>query len=197
MRKLTVLIILIATAAVAPAVVAQQPPRAAAPLTQANPFTAYTRLNFSGGKAVLLRSAEQVPEEYYSFKPTDAVRSFGQILGHVADSQYAFCSIARGEKNPLLNIEKTKTSKADLIAALKDAFAYCDKAYEGMTDSSGAEMVKFMGFDIPKLGALIGNNQHISEHYGNLVTYMRLKNIVPPSTDPAFVRQMMQQMMKK
>lgn len=194
MRKLTILIILIATAAVA---LAQGSPKPAAPVTQANPFTAHTKLNYWGGKAVLLRTAEQVPEEYYSFKPTDAVRSFGQILGHVADAQYYFCSSARGEKNPLPNIEKTKTSKADLIAALKDAFAYCDKAYEGMTDSSGTEMVKVMGFDTPKLGVLIANNQHISEHYGNLVTYMRLKNIVPPSSDPAFMRQMMQQMMKK
>lgn len=194
MRTLTVLLILVATAVVASS---QEPPKAAAPLTQANPFTAHTRLNYEGGKLVLLRTAEKVPEEYYGFKPTDAVRSFGQILGHVADAQYSFCSIARGEKNPLPNIEKTKTSKADLIAALRDSFAYCDRAYGGMTDSSGAEMVKLMGLDMPKLGALIGNNQHISEHYGNLVTYMRLKNIVPPTSEPEFMRQMMQQMMKK
>jgi len=193
MRTLTILFILMATATVALA----QAQKSNAPVTQANPYTAHTKLNYWGGKAAILRSAEQVPEEYYSFKPTEAVRSFGQILGHVADAQYTFCSLAQGEKNPLRNIEKTKTSKADLIAALKEAFAYCDKAYEGMTDSSGTEMVKFMGFDTPKLGALIANNQHISEHYGNLVTYMRLKNIVPPSSDPVFMRQMMQQMMKK
>ena len=193
MRKLTILIILVATAAVT---LAQTPLKATASATQANPFTAHTRLNYWGGKAVMLRTAEQVPEEYYGFKPTDAVRSFGQILGHVADAQYYFCSVARGEKNPFPNIEKTKTSKADLIAALKNAFAYCDKAYDGMTDSSGSEMVMLMGFNIPKLGVLIGNNQHISEHYGNLVTYMRLKNIVPPSSDPAFMRQIMQQLKK-
>jgi uncharacterized damage-inducible protein DinB len=193
MQKVTLLFILIATAVIAHA----QEAKTAAPLPQSNPFTANTRFNYLGGKAVLLRTAEQVPEEYYSFKPTDAVRSFGEILGHVADAQYSFCSIARGEKNPLPNIEKTKTSKADLIAALKEAFAYCDKTYEGMTDSIGAEMVKFMGFDTPKLGVLIGNNQHVSEHYGNLVTYMRLKKIVPPSSDPTFMRQMMQQMMIK
>jgi uncharacterized damage-inducible protein DinB len=198
MRKLTLLItLLICIPATAVVALAQQSPKAAAPVTQANPFTANTRLNYWGGKAVLMRTAEQVPEEYYSFRPTEAVRSLGQILGHVADAQYYFCSMARGEKNPLPNIEKTKTSKADLIAALKDAFAYCDNAYNSMTDSSGTEMVKFMGFDMPKLGLLIGNNQHISEHYGNLVTYMRLKNIVPPSSDPAFMRQIMQQLMKK
>src|SRR5438034_4903480 len=160
---------------------------AAVALADDKPLNAFNVKAYGYLKDVLLRSAEKMPEENYNFKPTEAVRSFGQILGHVADSQYMFCSMVLGEKNPAPKIEKTKTSKADLIAALKDAFAYCDKAYEGMTDSSGAEMVKFMGFDTPKLGLLIGNNQHISEHYGNLVTYMRLKNIVPPSSDPAFM----------
>ena len=194
MRKLTILIILVATAVVA---LSQEPPKTAVSPSQNNPFSAHNKLLFAGTKIVLLSTAEKVPEEYYSFKPTDAVRSFGQILGHVADSQYTFCSIVRGEKNPLPNIEKTKTSKADLIGALKDAFTYCDKAYDGMTDASGTEMVKLMGFDAPKLGVLTNNLAHASEHYGNLVTYMRLKSIVPPTSDPAFMQKMMQQMMKK
>src|ERR1044072_2844 len=196
MRTLTMLFILVAAGTVA---LAQAPtaPKTNPPASPANPYTANTKLNYWGGKAAILRTAEIVPEEFYSFKPTEAVRSLGQILGHVADAQYTFCSLARGEKNPVRNIEKTKTSKADLIAALKEAFAYCDKTFEGMSDSSGTEMVKFMGIDTPKLGALIANNQHLSEHYGNLVTYMRLKNIVPPSSDPVFMRQMMQQFMKQ
>ena len=168
-------------------------PPSRCPRSRQKPLSAYNKFLYAGTKIVLLRSAEKVPEEYYSFKPTDAVHSYGQILGHVADSQYAFCSVALGEKNPAPNVEKTKTSKADLIAALKDAFAYCDRAYDGMTDESGVKMVKLMGFDAPKLGVLTNNLAHASEHYGNLVTYMRLKDIVPPTSDPAF----MQQMMKK
>lgn len=206
MRKLTLPIIrltccaalLMGTAAVA---LSQRPPQTptttAAPASPDNPYTAHNKLMYAGTKLVLLGTAEKVPEEYYSFKPTDAVRSLGQILGHVADSQYAFCSIARGEKNPTPNIEKTKTSKADLIAALKDAFAYCDQAYDGMTDASGTEMKKVLGFPTPKLGVMTNNLAHASEHYGNLVTYMRLKNIVPPTSDPEFMKQMMMQMMKK
>ena len=135
---------------------------------------------------ILLRSAEKVPEENYSFKPTEAVRSFGQILGHVADAQYSFCSSVLGEKNPGLKIEESKTSKADLIAALKAAFAYCDKAYDGMTDAAAVQIVKFGGADSPKLGVLNVNSLHTVEHYGNLVTYMRLKNIVPPTSEPGF-----------
>jgi hypothetical protein len=94
-----------------------------------------------------------------------------------------FCSIALGEKNPGLNIEKTKTSKADLIAALKEAEAYCDKAYDTMTDAAGAQTVKLFGHDAPKLDLLVVNNMHNMEHYGNMVTYMRMKGIVPPTSE--------------
>lgn len=111
------------------------------------------------------------------------MRSWGQIVGHMADAQYLFCSIALGEKNPDLRIEKTKTSKADLIVTLKDAFAYCDKAYDGMTDAAGRQTVKLFGGDARKLDVLVVNNMHSMEHYGNLVTYMRLKNIIPPSSE--------------
>lgn len=154
-----------------------------AALAQDNPLSTFNKGAYARVKDILLRSAEKMPEENYKFKPTEAVRSYGQILGHLADAQYIFCSIALGEKNPAPNIEKTKTSKADLIAALKEGFAYCDKAYDGMTDASGAQLVKLFGNDAPKFGALEVNNMHNLEHYGNLVTYMRLKNIVPPSSE--------------
>src|ERR1700726_2095112 len=151
---------------------------------QANPFSTYNKIFYARMKTILVSSAEKMPEENYSFKPTDAVRSYGQIVGHVADAQYNFCSLALGENNPGLKIEQTKTTKADLVAALKDAVAYCDKAYDGMTDATGAQMVKLFGMDMPKFGVLNINNAHDMEHYGNLVTYMRLKNIVPPTSEP-------------
>jgi len=192
MRTLTLLICLVATAAVAwsqerPKA---EPPKAAVTTAQGNPLSARNRQLYQGEKKILLRTAEKMPEENYNFKPTEAVRSFGQIGGHVADSQYTFCSTVLGEKDPGPKVEQTKTSKADLIAALKDAFAYCDKAYDGMTDASAAEMVKFMGGEQPKLGVLTTNHIHTMLHYGNLVTYMRLKNIVPPTSDPEFRREL-------
>lgn len=153
--------------------------------SQDNPLSKFTKGVYGFQKNILLRSAEKMPEENYSFKPVDSVRTYGQLIGHLADGQYEFCSPALGEKNPEPNIEKTKTSKADLIAALKTAFAYCDKAYDGMTDATGSQMVKLFGNDAPKLGALEFNNVHNWEHYGNLVTYMRIKNIVPPSSEQA------------
>jgi uncharacterized damage-inducible protein DinB len=155
------------------------------------PLAAHAKMVYGGMKKILLRSAEVMPEEHYGFRPAESVRTFGQIVGHVADSQYVFCSGVLGEKKPTVKIEKTTTSKAELIVALKDAFAYCDRAYDGLTDASATAMVKHMGADTPKLGALTVNTVHTVEHYGNLVTYMRMKNIVPPTSDQAFMQQLM------
>jgi uncharacterized damage-inducible protein DinB len=148
-----------------------------------NPLSTWNKYAFARLKGILSRSAEKMPEENYSFKPVDTVRSYGQIVGHLADAQYLFCSMALGEKNPGLDIEHTKTSKADLIAALNAAFAYCDKAYDSMTDASAVQTIKLFGNDAPRLSALTVNNMHDMEHYGNLVTYMRIKGIVPPSSE--------------
>jgi len=177
---------------VAPSVAAfaQTNPPAAAPAST-NPLIAHNKLIYRGVKAILLASAQKMPEESYGFRPTEAVRSFGQIVGHVADAQYMFCSTALGEKAPAHDVEKTKTSKADLIAALQDAFAYCDRAHAAMTDASATEMTKLMGRDAPKLGALTANSLHSVEHYGNLVTYLRMKNIGPPSSDPEVMKELM------
>lgn len=180
MLLLALLICLLVPTAIA---LAQDKP--AAPTAQENPLSRFNKLSYGQIKDWVLRSAEKMPEEHYSYKPTDAIRSFGQLVGHVADAQYIFCSAVLGEKNPALKIEQTKTSKADLIAALKGAFAYCDKAYDGLTDASASQTVKFFGGDTPKLSVLTTNIAHSAEHYGNLVTYLRLKNLVPPSSEAA------------
>jgi len=129
------------------------------------------------------RAAEKMPEEQYAFKPDPAVRSFGQILGHIADADYLFCSGVLGEKNPSPGIEKTKTTKAELISALREAFTYCNRAYDALTDANANELVKAMGQERNKLGVLWFNASHNLEHYGNLVVYMRLKGITPPSSE--------------
>lgn len=184
MRRLLPAVLLLCFLASATIIVAQDKKVAAS--VEDNPVSKNTKRFYGGVKNFLLLSAEKVPEEYYSFKATDAVRSYGQIIGHIADSQYAMCSIVRGEKNPAENIEKPKTSKADLIAALKGAFAYCDRAYDRMTDASAGQMVKFRGSDTTQLGVLTANLIHSGLHYGNLITYMRLKNIVPPTSEPDY-----------
>jgi uncharacterized damage-inducible protein DinB len=165
------------------ALLSQQAPQAA-PASPANPITASEKGLYSFMSNAVIRAAEKMPEENYSFKPTPDVRSFGQLVGHVADASYMFCSQAMGEANPAKGIEKTKTSKADLVAALKDAVAFCNKAFDGMTDAKGGQMVQLFGsLDVAKLTVFSLNTAHTDEHYGNMVTYLRMKGIVPPTSE--------------
>jgi uncharacterized damage-inducible protein DinB len=158
----------------------KSPAQAAPP---ANPITASEKGLYSFVSNAVVGAAQKMPEENYSFKPTPEVRSFGQLVGHVADASYMFCSQATGEANPAKGIEKTKTSKADLVAALKDGVAYCNKAFDSMTDVKGSQMVKIFNVDISKLTLFSLNTAHTDEHYGNMVTYLRLKGIVPPTSE--------------
>ena len=151
----------------------------------ANPITTSEKGVYGFISGAVVKAAEKMPEENYSFKPTPDVRSFGQLVGHVADAQFGFCAEAMGDANPMKTFEKTKTAKADLVAALKDSVALCNKAFEGMTDAKGSELVKMFNFNLAKLTVLSVNTAHTDEHYGNMVTYMRLKGIVPPTSENA------------
>jgi uncharacterized damage-inducible protein DinB len=111
------------------------------------------------------------------------VRSLGAILGHIADGNTLICTVAKGEKPAMSRANEQKTTRADLVAALKASFAFCDEVFAATTDATGTAMVNLFGQQQPKLAVLAFNNSHMMEHYGNLVTYMRLKNIVPPSSE--------------
>ena len=149
---------------------------------EANPLSAETKRAYTTVKNDILKSAEKMPEENYGFKPAPRVRTFGQILGHVAEEQYIYCGSVRGEQKAA-DVEKTKTSKTDLLAALHDSFAYCDAAYDGLTDATAARMIKVGQSQQTSLGMLWGNTIHDNSHYGNIVTYLRIKGLVPPSTE--------------
>jgi uncharacterized damage-inducible protein DinB len=138
---------------------------------------------FSNAKNMILRSADKIPENLWSFQPTPEVRTIGQLFAHVADGQYEFCGGANDGNAIDKGIEKSAKTKAEIMGALKDAFAFCEAAYSKMTDASAVETVKFFGRDMTRIGIMDFNITHTMEHYGNLVTYMRLKNIVPPSSE--------------
>lgn len=145
-----------------------------------DPMSGGIKTIYNMNKTNVIKAAEKMPEENYSFKPTPDVRSFGELVGHIAGAQYLFCSAVAGEKPaPPTNA----TAKADLVAALKAGFDYCDKVYDGMTDAHAAETIKFFGRDWAKIVVLSFNVAHNNEHYGNVVTYMRLKGLVPPSSE--------------
>jgi uncharacterized damage-inducible protein DinB len=133
----------------------------------------------------LTKAAEQVPEADYSFRPTPDVRTFGQMVGHVAAAQNMICASALAEKSANEDdIEKSTTTKAGLLAALRASTEYCRRAY-AQSDAASAGATTLFGRPSTRLRALILNATHNSEHYGNLVTYMRIKGMVPPSSQPA------------
>ncbi len=150
-----------------------------------NPLIDGIKTQYGIVKGYLAKTIEKVPEDMLAFKPTPEVRSFGQIVGHVADAQFMICAAAAGEKPPQGDIEKTATTKAALSKAIADSTAYCDKVIAGMTDKQGMEPIaKFFFPNQTRATVLSFNVSHDFEHYGNLVTYMRLKGIVPPSSEP-------------
>jgi len=157
-----------------------QAPAAGSPVSQA------VRDAWQSAKKNITDSAAQMPEDGYAFKPVATVRTFGQILAHIAGANYEFCSGVRGEKSPHAEdeFEKSATTKADIVKALDASLAYCDQPITAMTDTTAAEVID-LPFGMPK-GAraklILLNIGHLNEHYGNLVTYFRVKGMVPPSS---------------
>jgi len=131
----------------------------------------------------VMATAQLLDEEMYSYQPTEEVRTSGSILAHIAGAQFMFCSAAGSVENPNTeNFEETATTKADIIAALEAGFAFCEDVYSSMTDERGAELVDFFGNQMAASAVLAFNAAHNYEHYGNLVTYMRINGITPPSS---------------
>lgn len=162
---------------------APPPPPPAPPPSTA--VTASIKVPYDMVKANILKSLEQLPEARLSFQATKDVRTFRQLFGHIADSSYFFCSNALGETAPTSAVEKDAKTKADLQKALTDAFAYCDRAFAAVNDQTGAAEVTIAAINnlkTTKLGVLSFHVAHAYEHYGNLVTYLRLNKMVPPSS---------------
>lgn len=147
-----------------------------------NPLSTELKQQWAVTKDTLTKSAERVADADYGFKPAPAnTRTFAQIIGHIADVQMAICGAAKGEQKPG-NAESTWSTKADLVAALKASFDFCDSAYNGLTDASATEQIRMFGGMRSRLSALYFNIIHDNEMYGQIVTYYRAKGMVPPTT---------------
>ena len=156
------------------------------PAAGANPIAQAIKQTWDDAKGNLQASADQMPEADFAFKPADQVRTFGQILAHVAGANYVFCSAAKGEASPHAEaaFEKTATTRAQIIKVLSDSIAYCDAAYAALDDKRAGETIDLpfgMGKGARALPLML-NTGHLQEHYGNLVTYFRIKGMVPPSS---------------
>jgi uncharacterized damage-inducible protein DinB len=151
-----------------------------------NPVSDSLRSEWNSIKRNIRESAEQMPEANYSFKPSPDVRTFGQILAHVAGASYVLCASAKGEKTPFAEdyFEKNATTRAAIVKATNDAIDYCDGAFLGITDANAGQAVPapFSSGEATRAGSLLGQIGHDNEHYGNLVTYFRIKGMVPPSS---------------
>jgi len=155
-------------------------------------LSAWLRNSYATNRKFLARTAEKMPEEFYGMRPgpQPEVRTFGQLIGHLANFNFRWCSDAKGEKNPMEETDFEKlTDKASLVKGLNIALTYCDGAYAMLTDANSMDLVQGTrddGTKVPvlRISRLISNLAHNNEHYGNLVTYMRIKSIVPPSSEP-------------
>lgn len=141
------------------------------------------RDQWRGMSGYVVKSAEAVPEAQYAFRPVKGVRTFAELFTHVAGAQSMFCAMALGEKAPAEDAVKA-TSKAAIVDALKHSNADCERAY-AQSDSSASASIDFYGSPRSRLYVLMLNATHDAEHYGNIITYMRMNGMVPPSSQPA------------
>jgi uncharacterized damage-inducible protein DinB len=159
-------------------------------------FSGETLRGYQNVQSNLAGAAEKMPEEHYGFKPTPEVRPFGQHVAHIALSQYGLCSGLKGEPNPKKDEkEETARSKADAVALLKGSTAYCEPLVSGLTEASLAELVPMGPNKVAKGLIPLALITHADETYGTMSVYLRLKGIVPPSTEKA--NQMKQEQQSK
>jgi uncharacterized damage-inducible protein DinB len=147
------------------------------PTMASNPLTTTLSIFRSNMQDKIMKSADAMPESKYSYRPTKEVRSFAEILNHVADISYTLCSNVKGEANPAS--ATAKVSKTEIMAYLKGSFDYCDGVYSGFTDAHLNDPADFFGVKTNKMFILTQVGNHDALHYGNLVTYLRLNGLVP------------------
>ncbi len=182
MKRTTALLLGLAFGAV-PALAAPAAAQDAAGAATPAPMTAI-RGSWQQMTAWVTAAAEQVPDSLYAYRPTPEVRSFGELIGHVAGSQNMICAVALGEAAPEEDaVEKSRTTKAELVQALKESTAYCERAY-GQPLETTYQPATIFGMEGTRFSVLTLNATHNAEHYGNIVTYMRLNGMVPPSSQP-------------
>jgi hypothetical protein len=149
------------------------------------PLSEGLRRSYNALKMNLTETAQKFDEASYTYTPSKDIRGFGEQLAHLANSQFNACAAARGQANPHQgsNLQKTKTTRADIIQALADSFAFCDPAFANLTDQSALEFVRQGQNEVARGSVLTNLLVHGNLEYGVLTVYMRTKGMVPPSTE--------------
>jgi uncharacterized damage-inducible protein DinB len=151
----------------------------------ADPLIAGSHDLFTQISGLIMRSADKIPDNLWSFQATPEVRTIGQLFAHIADASNHICATAVGAKMSTVSIENTAKTKAEIVAGLKKEFAACEVDYATMKPAAALEVIDVGGQKRARITELDYEVAHTWEHYGNLVTYMRLKGIIPPSSEPA------------
>jgi len=161
----------------------------ALPAQTPNPLSAEVKWSYGSIKNNLLKMAEKMPAERYDFRPTPEVETFGRRMAHIADANMSVCTGLNGERKPLG--AASKTSKVELLAALKESFAYCDRVFDALTDATAKDIVSSrLGGPFPpeptrsRLATLYNLVRHSNEMYGYMAVYLRLSGVVPPTSAP-------------
>jgi uncharacterized damage-inducible protein DinB len=140
------------------------------------------KANYERVARYLLEAAAKMPDEGYAFRPSPDVRTFAQLVGHIAEAQYIACSLVRGEEYKPRGIEQNLSKKAELVAALEVAVGFCRESWSKLAPGAMTDRVTIFDLNRTKLGAMDIGTAHAFEHYGNMVTYLRMKGVVPPSS---------------
>jgi hypothetical protein len=153
----------------------------ASQLPAQNPLITENKQNYTTIKNIILASAEKMPTDGYAYQATKEERTWAELMGHIADANTGICSSATGEAKR--GSAGKLTDKEALVAALKESFAVCDAAWDATTDANAHTMVKRGNRELTRLGVLIYNTTHDNESYGTMAVYLRLKGVVPPSSE--------------
>ncbi len=156
---------------------------AGAAFGQGSPLPSEVQTAYSRIKVNVLKAADKMPPEDYSFKPTPDIRTFARVVNHVTEAQFRICGASNHTDPAGQKVPQETADKAAIVEALKASFAECDKAYAGITDANMAEVIPAGPLTRSRLGLLWANVSHDNEQYATLALYMRLKGLVPPSSE--------------
>ena len=159
---------------------------AQAPVGQKVGLVRYLQLAYAGTKNNLIAAAEKMPDGEYGFKPSQMseARTFAAVMGHAADGMFQSCANAKRLPNPAASVEKTLSTKAEIVKALTDSIAFCDEAFANLTEESAAEYLRQGPVEVPRAAVLMGVLAHNAEMYGISTVYLRAKNLTPPASEP-------------
>ena len=173
---LSLAVLTAAALATGPSLYAQAPAQPSGPAAEA--LAAYNRV-----KPNILKAADKMPADTFAYKPTPDIRTFARVVNHVSEAQFHSCGALLGTKFPDSAVPPETADKATIVAALKASFDACDKAYGALTDGGLMEVLSVGSVKRSKIGLAWGNVSHDNEQYATLALYLRLKGLVPPSSE--------------